>query len=87
MTENPPTDHAAEPLTELQLMLFESALAEAMADSLCLKCAHSTVLQLAFPPLPDAVEVLPSELVIYCGAMSRDITAPVKRCTSFSAKP
>ncbi|CAE6818546.1 hypothetical protein [Xanthomonas arboricola] len=86
------TPHAPQLSTELELMLRESDLA-VMKTSRCLQCAHSTVLQLAYPPeeplpgkQPDTEPLRHSDMVVYCGAMNRDITAPVKRCTSFIAK-
>ena len=71
--------------TELRAMLSESEN-PTMGGSRCLRCAHSTCLTLAFP----AAEGEPpnqSELVVYCGAMNRDITVPVVRCSSFEPKP
>ena len=79
------SDHAPPLSTELAAMLSESENTT-MAQSRCLLCAHSTVLTLAFP-VAKGEPPNQSELVVYCGAMNRDITVPVVRCSSFEPKP
>ncbi|HHA2578990.1 TPA: hypothetical protein ACOECD_003207, partial [Stenotrophomonas maltophilia] len=57
-----------------------------MAASACLRCAHSTTLTLAWPPGDDELPK-PPDLVVFCGQMHRDITAPVQRCSGFQPSP
>lgn len=66
-------------------MLLESETQE-LATSACLRCNHSTVLTLSWPR-GDNEPAKPADLVVYCGAMSRDVTAPVLRCSSFESQP
>ncbi|KLD76247.1 hypothetical protein Y886_22400 [Xanthomonas hyacinthi DSM 19077] len=79
------SDHAPPLSTELAAMLSESENTT-MAQSRCLQCVHSTCLTLAFP-VAEGEPPNQSELVVYCGAMNRDITVPVVRCSSFEPKP
>ena len=62
-----------------------------VASSPCLRCAHSTVLQLSDGPTPEetpaGLEASPPSLVVYCSRMHRDITVPVGQCSGFSPDP
>ena len=62
-----------------------------VASSPCLRCAHSTVIQLSdgseSENTPAGLEASPPSLVIYCGRMHRDITAPVAQCSGFNSAP
>lgn len=76
----------ARPLSrETTSMLVESENPE-LATSACLRCAHSTALTLGWPVVDDQPLKAPA-LVVFCGQMNRDITAPVLRCSSFQATP
>lgn len=70
---------------EIASMLLESETQE-LTSSACLRCAQSTVLTLAWPRGDDERQK-PADIVVYCAAMNRDITAPVLRCSSFQSTP
>lgn len=56
-----------------------------MAWAPCLRCVHSTVIQLADDQTdtPHGLEASAPGLVAYCGRMHRDIIAPVARCSGY----
>lgn len=85
MTQPTPSADAPPLSLDIALMLSESENPE-LATSACLRCAHSTALTLAWPRGDDE-RPKPADLVVYCAAMNRDITAPVLRCSSFQSTP
>lgn len=56
-----------------------------MAWAPCLRCVHSTILQLADDQeeAPAGLDRTPPALVVYCGRMHRDIQVPVARCSGY----
>lgn len=78
--------------TEIAAILLACRATDApVASSPCLRCAHSTVLQLSDGPspaeTPAGLEASPPSLVVYCGRMHRDITVPVGQCSGFTSAP
>ena len=81
-----PNDTARPPSRVIASILEATRLADTpVASSPCLRCAHSTVLQLSdkSEDTPAGLEASPPSLVLYCGRMHRDITTPIAACSGF----
>jgi len=88
----PPTSFERPTSPEIAAILLAcQATGTPVASSPCLRCEHSTVLQLsdgqALESTPAGLEASPPSLVVFCGRMHRDIVAPVARCSGFNSAP
>jgi len=85
-----PNDTARPPSRVIASILEATQLSDnPVALSPCLRCEHSTVLQLSdnTQDTPAGLAASPPSLVMYCGRMHRDITTPIAACSGFSPAP